>query len=101
MDCERAHDGAARVLSAVRRISVRTVLMLVFSTSRSGAASLASVRITRSLKEFVLHRLRYLDRQETCGAIAVVFSALVYDSEVSASFGILVGYKPIELAEFE
>jgi len=34
-------------------------------------------------------------------AIAIVFSALVYNSEVSASFGILVGYKPIELAEFE
>ena len=54
-----------------------------------------------SLEERLSHRLWHLDRQEAFGAIAIVFSALVYDSEVSASFGILAGYKPIELAEFE
>jgi len=44
-----------------------------------------------AFKERLLHRLRYVDRQEAFGAIAIVFSALVYDSEVSASFSILSG----------
>jgi len=65
------------------------------------SARFGDAQLRRSFEQRPFHRLRHLDRQEPVCTIAIVFSALVYDSEISSSFGVLVGYEPIELAQFE